>query len=85
MLLCCPELTELGSHLLVERPWQWVGNEGVVGNGVDVLDHVIQEVPVRAERESSKQTSHLSQLHFNICSKREKKKKTNLKHSTPKA
>lgn len=58
MLLCCQELTELGSHLLVERPWQRVGNEGVVGNGVDVLDHVIQEVAVRAGRERS--THHTS-------------------------
>lgn len=53
-LLRCQELFELGSHLLVERPWQRVGNEGVVGNGVDVLDHVVQEVPVRARRERSK-------------------------------
>lgn len=75
MFLCCQELTELGSHLLVERPRQQVGKEGAVGNGVDVLNHVIQEVPVRAGRESTKH--HISDSYTSIFASREKKRNLN--------
>lgn len=81
MLLCCPELTDLGSHLLVERPWQGVGNVGAVGNSVDVLNHVIQEIPVRAGRESSKH--HTSVSYTSIFAARGKD--NCFKPSTPKA
>lgn len=80
MLLCCQELIELGSHLLVERPWQRVGNEGVVGNSVNVLNHVVQEVPVRAGRECSKH--HTSVSYTAILAP---EKKSIFKPSIPKA